>query len=1214
MPRTTPPLLRAAVAAVCSLGLLGTVGGTAHAAPRSPVRASPPIYLDTSYSFPERAADLISRMSLDEKIQQLHTNSAPAIPRLGVQQYTYWSEGQHGINTLFADTNPGSVTGGVHATSFPTNFAASMSWDKDLMYKETTAISDEARGLLDKSLWGTGQNNLGPSKDDYGMLTYWAPTVNLDRDPRWGRTDEAFGEDPYFTGQMAGAFVNGYQGQNPDGSRQGKYLKVASTAKHYALNNVEQDRTGISSNVSDDDLYDYYTAQFKSLIEKAHVAGLMTSYNAINGTPSAANTYTTNQIAQRTYGFGGYITSDCGAVGTTYQSFPAGHDWAPPGWTTDHKGANATWTNTATGQKVSGAGGGQAYALRAGTNVNCTGAEATSPNLEQAIKAGALSEGVIDNALVHLFTIRMRTGEFDPVNQQPYTKITKDVIESPAHQDLARTVADNALVLLQNNKVTGTGRPLLPADPAKLGKVVIVGDQAGKVTLGGYSGDPTKKVDAVQGITAQVKAANPDAKVIHDAAGTSSTATGEATLSAQTQADIKSADLVVVAVGTDDATAGEGKDRSGLALPGNYGSLIDQVTALGNPRTVLDIQSDGPVAVEPYRTKVASIVFAGYNGESQGDAVADVLFGKQNPGGHLNFTWYKDDSQLPAISDYGLAPSATGGLGRTYQYFTGTPTYPFGYGLSYTTFAYSHVRADRSSVQADGTVNVRFDVTNTGTAPGTTVAQLYAATDFTAKDRALPKKRLVGFQKTRVLKPGTTQHIALRVRIPDLAFHDGQKARQVVHDGTYRFQVGPDSATTAGSARVSVHGSLTPHVKYVTVQPEAVVYRAGDTVDLTARNQWIKDDTDPTAQPGRNLNVTADHVVEAVNDDGSFVNLSKAQVRYRSSDPSVATVSSKGLVTAVGNGVTTISATVRGVTGSAAIRVHHPLTLSADPIVKPGSPVTATTTYTNTGHNALPNASVTLGVPEGWKATATTPATFPRIPAGASVKTTWTVTPPAGVKPGTYALAASATYRAARASDDAAGQLLVPYGSIKDITTNTGISDDATPGTGNLDGGGQSLSQQALAARGITSGGTVTHDGLAFTWPTTGTGKPDNIVAGGQTVPFTGSGTKLGFLGTADYGNASGTGLITYTDGTTQSYTLSFADWWSNSAVDGSDILATTDYINGGSGKVQQKVSVYGATVPLQAGKTVAYLTLPNVGSGAVSGQVALHIFATAIG
>jgi beta-glucosidase-like glycosyl hydrolase len=1202
------------MATVCSLGLIGTAAAAAQAAPPAAARASLPIYLDTSYSFQERAADLVSRMSLDEKVQQLRTNSAPAIPRLGVQQYTYWSEGQHGINTLFANNNPGTVTGGVHATSFPTNYAASMSWDKDLIYKETTAISDEARGLLDKSLWGTGQNNLGPSKDDYGMLTYWAPTVNLSRDPRWGRNDEAFGEDPYFTGQMAGAFVNGYQGQSEDGKPLGKYLKVAATAKHYALNDVEQNRMGISSDVSDDDLFDYYTAQFKSLIEKAHVSGLMTSYNAINGTPSVANTYTTNQIAQRTFGFGGYITSDCGAVGTTYQSFPSGHDWAPPGWTTDRKGGNATWTEDATGQQISGAAGGQAYALRAGTDVNCTGAEATTPNLEQAIKAGVLSEGVIDNALVHLFTVRMRTGEFDPVDKQPYTKITKDVIESPAHQDLARTVADNSLVLLQNDRLAGTGRPLLPADPAKLGKVVVVGDQAGKVTLGGYSGEPTKQVDAVQGITAQVKAADPDASVVYDAAGTSSTATGAAELSAQTKADIADADLVVIAVGTDAATAGEGKDRSGLALPGNYGSLIDQVTALGNPRTVLDIQSDGPVAIEAYRAKVASIVFAGYNGESQGDALADVLFGRQNPGGHLNFTWYKDDSQLPDISDYDLSPAGTGGLGRTYQFFTGTPTYPFGYGLSYSTFAYSHVRADRSSVGADGTVKVRFDVTNTGEVPGATVAQLYAATDFPVAGRELPRKRLAGFEKTRVLRPGATQHVSLRVHIPDLAFHDGQQAKQVVYDGRYRFEVGPDSATTAGSAAVRVHGHLKPHVKYVTVQPEAVVYDAGDTIDLTARNKWIADDTDPAAQPGRNLDVTADHVVEAVNDDGSFVDLSKRHVRYSSSDRSVATVSKKGLVTAVGNGVATIRVTVDGVTGTAVVRVHHTLEVSSGSIVAPGSTVTATTTYTNSGPTALRDAEVSLVVPDGWSAVPTTAADFADIPAGASVTTDWKVSVPDGVRPGAYALAASATYRGAEASDDAAGRLLVPYASLSDLVTNVGVSDDAAPGSGNLDGGGASLSQQALAAQGVTSGGTITHDGLTFTWPTTGTGEPDNIVASGQTVPFTGSGSTLGFLGTADYGNASGTGTITYTDGTSQTFSLSFSDWWNNSAAAGSDILATTDYFNNAGGKVQQKVSVYGATVPLQAGKTIAYLTLPDVGPDASTNQVAMHLFALAVG
>src|ERR1051326_1569003 len=220
-----------------------------------------PVYLNTGYSFAERAADLVSRMTLSEKVQQLHTNSAPAIPRLGVQQYTYWSEGQHGLNTLGANSNNGGATGGVHATSFPTNFASTMSWDPKLVYDETTAISDEARGELDKSLWGTGQNNLGPSPDDYGMLTYWAPTVNMDRDPRWGRTDEAFGEDPYLASQRSDALVEGYQGETMSGQLMTPYLKVAATAKHFALNDNENNRHADSSDTTDANIRDYYTAQ-----------------------------------------------------------------------------------------------------------------------------------------------------------------------------------------------------------------------------------------------------------------------------------------------------------------------------------------------------------------------------------------------------------------------------------------------------------------------------------------------------------------------------------------------------------------------------------------------------------------------------------------------------------------------------------------------------------------------------------------------------------------------------------------------------------------------------------------------------------------------------------------------------------------------------------------------------------------------------------------
>ncbi|MEU5266290.1 glycoside hydrolase family 3 C-terminal domain-containing protein [Amycolatopsis sp. NPDC021455] len=1205
----------AAASLLAATTTAATLVPAAWAAP--PPTAATPVYLDTHHSFAERAADLVSRMTLGEKVLQLHTNSAPAIPRLGVQQYTYWSEGQHGLNTLGANTDHGTATGGVHATSFPTNLASTMSWDPDLIYQETTAISDEARGMLDKSLWGVAQNNIGPDKNGYGSLTYWAPTVNLDRDPRWGRTDEGFGEDPFLVAKMAGAFVNGYQGQTREGRPMTPYLKVAATAKHYALNDVENDRHADSSDTTDANIRDYYTAQFRSLIQDAHVSGLMTSYNAINGTPAPANTYTANALAQRTYGFDRYTTSDCGAVGDIYA--PGSHNWAPPGWTTSTAGAATQWTNTATGQKVSGAAGGQAYALRAGTQLNCTGSEATLANIQEAIKAGVLSEGVLDNALVHVFTLRMQTGEFDPAGRVAYTKITKDQIQSAEHQALAAKVAANSLVLLKNDAVAGTSAPLLPADPAKLGSVVVVGDLAGKVTLGGYSGEPAVQVNAVQGITSAVKAANPGATITFDACGTSTGTTTPASCSAQTTAAMKTADLVVVFAGTDGSVATEGRDRTTIAMPGNYDSLIDQVKAVGNPRTALAVQAGGAVSLG-HAQGIPGIVFSAYNGESQGTALADVLFGKQNPSGHLNFTWYADDTQLPDIKNYGLTPSQTGGIGRTYQYFTGTPAYPFGYGLSYTKFAYSHVHADTRGVDADGQVTVHVDVTNTGTTPGATVAQLYAATAFTVPGVELPRQRLAGFKKTNVLAPGQTQHVAIPVRIGDLAFWDEGKHRQVVYDGAYRFGVGADAGHLAGTATVAVTGRITPRTRYVTVQPGQVVFAPGDSLDLTGRNPWIADDTAQAAQ-----HVPADHVVEAVRTDQSFVDLSRTRIGYRSSDPRVAQVSRTGKVTMVAPGVATISVTVDGVTGTTPVVVKQPFTLTAPGQVEAGGTYAVTTTLPNpAGARPLTDVTLTLGVPDGWTAKATSPSTFPTVPAGQTVTTTWQVGVPASAQPGKFAVSGQATFTSVNGpgtSVDATTVVLPhpPYASLPAAYNNVGISDDASPGSGNFDGGNASFSAQALAAAtpSLTPGATFTHDGLTFTWPDARTGSPDNVVAGGvaggQTIEISGSGHTLGLIGAGDYGSPSGTATVTYTDGTTESHSVSFADWWANAAT-GGDILTTLPYLNNSNGRLDQRVSLYYAPIPLQPGKTVKSVTLPDVSDGAQMGTAAMHIFTMAIG
>ena len=1207
--RTRALVTAVAATLVAGVGLSALPAGAAPAS--APTR---PVYLDTRYSFAERAADLVSRMTLAEKVAQLHTSSAPAISRLGVQQYTYWSEGQHGVNTIGANTNYGA-SGNMwspHATSFPTNLASTMSWDPDLVYQETPAISDEARGFLDKSLWGVAENNIGPDRDNYGSLTYWAPTVNMDRDPRWGRTDEAFGEDPYLVARMAGAFVDGYQGQTESGTPTSRYLKVAATAKHYALNDVENNRYGISSDTTDANVRDYYTAQFRSLVQDSNVSGLMTSYNAVNGTPSPVNTYTANLLAQRTYGFDGYTTSDCGAVGNVYNTY--NHNWAAPGWSTSSVNGTPVWTNITTGQQLSGAAGGQAYALRAGTQLNCTGAEATLANIQEAISAGVLSEGVLDAALVQVFTIRMRTGEFDPPAAVPYTKITKNEIESTEHQALAEKVAANSIVLLKNDTVPGTTGPLLPANPATLDSVVIVGDLANTVTLGGYSGTPSHTVSPVQGITSAVHAANPTASVVFDACGTSTRATAAADCSASTRAAIADADLVVVVAGTDGAVAGEGTDRSTLALPGNYTSLVNQVTALGNHRTVLALQTDGPVTIDGVQGGVPAIVYSAYNGQSQGSALASVLFGEQNPSGHLDFTWYADDSQLPAISNYGLTPAQTDGLGRTYQYFTGTPTYPFGYGLSYTTFAYRKLAVSRRRATGDQTVRVSFDVTNTGRTAGATVAQLYVSPPAgAATDQEAPARKLAGFAKTRVLAPGATQRIMLAVPLADLSVWNSTTGRQEVRRGSYGFAVGPDSATVALRGSVQVTADATPTVRTVTVQPGQVVFTPGERLELTGTNPWIADDTAQAAEHAK-----ADGIVSAVRSDQSFVDLTRATVTYRSSNPRVARVSRTGRLTAVAPGTTTVSVTVDGVTGSAPITVREPFTLTAPAMVVPGSTFTATATMPNPpAGTTLRDVTMTLATPSGWTAQATTPATFARVSAGRTASTTWRVSVPAGLRGSVQELTAQVSFTspAGRGSSTDVTSVSVPYASLADARTNVAVSDDSNPNAANLDGGGRSFSAQALAAArpSLTPGASVTHDGLTFTWPDVPVGAADNAVANGETIAISGSGSRLGLLGTANNGTASGTATITYTDGTTQAFSLAFADWWANSAATGSDILTTVPYINTSTGRMDQSVSVYSASVALQAGKTVRYLTLPDVNHGATSGLM-MHIFAITIG
>jgi beta-glucosidase len=298
--------------------------------------------------------------------------------------------------------------------------------------------------------------------------------------------------------------------------------------------------------------------------------------------------------------------------------------------------------------------------------------------------------------------------------------------------------------------------------------------------------------------------------------------------------------------------------------------------------------------------------------------------------------------------------------------------------------------------------------------------------------------------------------------------------------------------------------------------------------------------------------------------------------------------------------------------------VHQPFSLSAPAIAAAGSTFTATTTLPNPSSAPLSDVAMTLSAPAGWSVQATSPSTFATVAGGQTVQTTWQVSVPADENPGAYGLSAQADFTDLNGSGSSSDATTVslPFPSLTAAYDNPGVSDDANPSAGNLDGGGGSYSAQALAAGtpSLTPGATITHDGLTFSWPDAQPGTPDNVVAGGQTIALSGSGGTLGLLGAGDYGSASGTATITYTDGSTQSFVLGYADWWSNAGEYGDDIVTTVPYLNTTTGRNNHAVSLYYASVPLQSGKTIRYLTLPDISHGAVSGQVALHVFSVAIG
>ncbi|WHY66679.1 glycoside hydrolase family 3 C-terminal domain-containing protein [Neobacillus sp. SuZ13] len=875
----------------------------------SKVVSKQPIYLDKSYSFHERAADLVSRMTLEEKASQMNSSSAPAIPRLGVKAYGWWNEALHGVaRTQYNPTGNATVLN--NTTSYPMDLALGSTWDPQLMYKEATMISDEAREVAP-------ENTL--------MLDYWSPTINLARDPRWGRNDESYGEDPFLTTQIASQFVNGMEGKDMDGKLLPEgdgYLKTVTTIKHYVANNSEVNRLNGSSNVDERSLREYFSAPFKGVVEKSNVSSVMTSYNSINGVPGSANVHTMDTLLRQTFGFSGYEVSDCDAV---YEvSNPTGHNWTPPGWTRPVNQIERT-----------------AFSIGAGEDLNCNAGYSDGYSFGNTVPAaisqkivtptGTFSENDVDTALIRLFTARMQLGEFDDPNSVPWVKEARErvpegtwtnsndnnaITKTKERLDMARKVAGNSLVLLKNSETTqkdGSKGKLLPLKVPASGsfKVAVVGYFANpdKMYLGGYSSDQgsagtAKMVNAYNGIKNAITAANPNAEVTYYKGFTDQGTTAKDLKNVDPAAveAAKNADVVIVYGGTDNTTADEAGDRHDLNLPGAQASLIDQV-AKANPNTIAVMETIGQVEINSFEKDLSAMIWSSYNGERKGEGLADVLLGKHNPSGHLPFTWYQSSSQLPAITDYTLRPTGDN-PGRTYMYFNGPTSYPFGHGLSYSTFKYSNLDISKKNLQANDTFDVKVDVTNTGKTKGDEVVQLYVNTPDAKAELQRPNKRLEGFQKVS-LNPGETKTVAMTVKVPNLAFFDEAQNKYVIDQGRYGIQISTSSADADIQQQefVKVHGDLKPELSVVTAKP---IQEGDKEADIPSRVMYEK---------GK---VVIPQVTVAMNDDSLYgyiyKNNSKSlpnglTVKYSSNRPDVVSVDGNGVIRTVNGGAATITAT-----------------------------------------------------------------------------------------------------------------------------------------------------------------------------------------------------------------------------------------------------------------------------------------------------------------
>lgn len=685
-----------------------------------------PVYLDYTKPVDVRVKDLISKMTLEEKAQFLN-HVGPDISRFSIKS-DKWNQSLHGVWW----NRP--------TTMFPVSIAMAATWNPALVRDEASFISDEARAIYNG--WHNDPNFRGDKKG----LIYRSPVVNVSRNPYWGRINECFGEDPFLTGRIGVAHVKGLQGDDP------KYLKLVATLKHYAVNNVEKSRQSMSATVSERMLYEFWLPHFRDCIVEGQAQSIMASYNAINGVPNNMNKLMLTDILRDKWGFKGFVVSDLGGVA----SMVSGHE----------KG------NMNFEQAV-------AKSINAGCDFSDKEFMQYIPN---AVKQGLLTEDRLNESVARVMRERFLLGEFDPQELVPYSKIPMSVIGSAEHIKLALKAAQQSMVLLTNKN------HILPLNKDKIKSIAVIGPHANVFTAGGYSGKPTAAITPLEGIKNRMAPGTEiyyaaGAEIAPPARGSTAPAFDRPAEIQKAVEAAKKADVTILYIGTNLAIEAEGRDRTALGLPGNQDDLVKAVLG-ANPRTIVVLMNAGPLTIPYVKDNAPAIIEAWWGGEQGANAIADAIFGNINPGGKMPLTVYADEKQVPSQSEYDVTK------GFTYMYLKGKPLFPFGHGLSYTTFKYSNLKLSAKQIKADGSLTVTLDVKNTGDVAGDEVVQLYLHDVNPSVKR--PVKELRGFERISLLA-GQTKNVTLVIPADKLAFYD-----EKIHD--FRVETEPVDVMVGSSS------------------------------------------------------------------------------------------------------------------------------------------------------------------------------------------------------------------------------------------------------------------------------------------------------------------------------------------------------------------------------------------------------------------------------